>query len=257
MLPKDLALSVIDGRPPRFSFLVGCRNAEDYIGQCIASVIAQDDADWECLVTDDASIDRTWAEMVRVTAGDPRFSLASNVNHLGYPRNALAMLARARGEIVLRLDGDDFLAGPTVLSAVRAAYDAAPGLAGTYGTFRYEPDMPTAHKPVAADWWEYDRYPFGALYTWRRAITLASLAAEPEAYVDPATGAYHTAFELALFCPVAYRGPVVHIPDITYVYRQHGRNMHWMRGVPEMVRAGQAVLTYWKDRITAESAAVV
>jgi glycosyltransferase involved in cell wall biosynthesis len=83
-------------------------NHEAFVERCIRSVLAQTFQDWELLIVDDGSTDRT-GELVRSFA-DPR------VRYRRQERAGLAGLARtyntalddARGELVAILEGDDY-----------------------------------------------------------------------------------------------------------------------------------------------------
>ena len=93
-------------RPKVTVAMVTC-NAERFVAEAIESVLAQDFADFELLVCDDASTDRTWelAQGFR----DARIRLFRHPANIGeYPNRAYA-LAQARGEYLIYIDGDDYL----------------------------------------------------------------------------------------------------------------------------------------------------
>jgi hypothetical protein len=82
-------------------------NAEPYVEQCIRSVLAQSFEDWEHIVVDDGSSDRT-LEIVR-SFQDPRIRVLP-LEHRGLGALAEtfnAGLAMARGNLIGVLDGDD------------------------------------------------------------------------------------------------------------------------------------------------------
>lgn len=86
-------------------------NAADYIGQALDSLQAQTFPDWECVVVDDASTDRT-AEIVETYAHrDSRIRCQRNSTNSGsakFPRDTAISLAK--GEWIVTLDADDTLA---------------------------------------------------------------------------------------------------------------------------------------------------
>ena len=92
---------------PRISVVIPAYNAESSIVRAIASVQRQSERDLEILVIDDASTDATAGEVRRLAAADPRIVpiTAARNGGPGVARNL--GLARARGEWIAPLDGDD------------------------------------------------------------------------------------------------------------------------------------------------------
>jgi len=92
---------------PLVSVITAAYNAEAFIAQAIASVQAQSLADWEMLIADDASGDRTAAIVEAAAAQDPRVRLIRLVQNGGVARARNAALAAARGRFIAFLDSDD------------------------------------------------------------------------------------------------------------------------------------------------------
>ena len=94
---------------PFFSIIVPCYNVGKYVEGTIQSVREQSFADWECLLSVEASTDDTLAICEAAAAKDPRFRVLSG-DHTGSastPRNR-AIIA-AKGVYAVWLDGDDLL----------------------------------------------------------------------------------------------------------------------------------------------------
>jgi hypothetical protein len=93
---------------PLVSVLMTAYNREAFIAPAIESVLAQTLADFELLVVDDASTDRT-VDVARRYEGDPRVRVVVNPANLGdYPnRNRAARLAR--GRLLKYHDSDDVM----------------------------------------------------------------------------------------------------------------------------------------------------
>ena len=96
-------------------------------------MLAQGFADWEMVVVDDGSRDGTG--MVVAARRDPRIRLIRQEN-AGVSAARSRAMAEARGEAVLFLDADDWLA-PDALERLHAALEAAPGAVGAYGAFAF------------------------------------------------------------------------------------------------------------------------
>jgi glycosyltransferase involved in cell wall biosynthesis len=90
---------------PRVSVYVPSRNYGRFLGDAIESVLRQTVEDWELIVIDDGSTDDT-AEVMNLYRGHPSISL-HRTESIGLPAVGNFALARARGQYVIRLDGDD------------------------------------------------------------------------------------------------------------------------------------------------------
>jgi glycosyltransferase involved in cell wall biosynthesis len=93
---------------PLVSVLMTAYNREKYIAEAIESVLASTFKDFELIIVDDCSQDRT-VEIARRYLTDPRVQLHINEKNLGdYPnRNRAASLAK--GKYLKYLDADDLI----------------------------------------------------------------------------------------------------------------------------------------------------
>jgi len=97
-----------------------------HVEATIESILASTFEDFELLVADHSSTDGTWEALQRFAA-DPRVTLWQTPAGGGAPANWAAVTARARGEFVKLVCGDD-LVHPTCLAEQVAAMDAHPGV---------------------------------------------------------------------------------------------------------------------------------
>src|SRR5438876_7737084 len=91
---------------PAVSFLVLCYNLGDYVGECIASILAQHtDISFEVIVVDDASTHHS----PEVIAGfrDPRLRVVRHAANQGHARTVNEAISLARGAFIARIDADD------------------------------------------------------------------------------------------------------------------------------------------------------
>lgn len=110
---------------PKVTVLVPVFNREHFVDEAIRSVIDQDFADYELLLVDDGSTDRTPGVLVEWARRDPRIVVVTSPANHGIPGALNLGLEHARGEYVARLDSDDLMT-PRRLAAQAAVLDAHP-----------------------------------------------------------------------------------------------------------------------------------
>ena len=107
---------------PFFSIVVPMYNREAFIGRTLRSCLGQDFSDFEVVVVDDASSDRS-VEAVR-QFDDPRIRLERHERNRGRCPARNTGLSVARGEWLVFLDSDDELL-PGALAAIHQRAVAA------------------------------------------------------------------------------------------------------------------------------------
>jgi glycosyltransferase involved in cell wall biosynthesis len=105
--PTSLARCVPKSAP-LLSFIVLSYNYQHYIGTTIRSILNQTVQDFEIVVVDDASTDAS-REVVR-DFGDSRIRLLVNERNLGGAGSYNVAVQAARGEWLVNLDADDWIA---------------------------------------------------------------------------------------------------------------------------------------------------
>jgi glycosyltransferase involved in cell wall biosynthesis len=108
---------------PKVSVVMGLHNAEDFVAESVQSILAQDFRDFEFLIYDDASTDRS-SEIVR-RFGDERIRLFHESENIGLTRVLNKALAASRGEYIARMDADD-VAVPSRLHKQVALLESSP-----------------------------------------------------------------------------------------------------------------------------------
>lgn len=133
---------------PRVSIVVTCHNLEQYLEECITSILAQRMQDWEVIVVDDCSphdkSEETVAEVVsRVVGDDSRFHVLRTPTNL-YLSGALNFgIERAQAKYVMPLDADNMLGQPEALGLLCDVLDTHRELDIVYGSmewFEEDPD---------------------------------------------------------------------------------------------------------------------
>ncbi|MGW0362373.1 bifunctional glycosyltransferase/CDP-glycerol:glycerophosphate glycerophosphotransferase [Streptomyces sp. NPDC002990] len=102
---------------PRFSVIVPAYKVQAYLQESLDSVLGQSCPDLELIAVDDASPDACGSILDEYAALDPRVTAVHLAHHLGPGPARNAALARATGDYLVFLDGDDTLA-PGALQAI-------------------------------------------------------------------------------------------------------------------------------------------
>jgi len=154
---------------PRTSIIVRVFNLEQYLPDALKSVQGLEDDDWECIIVDDASTDRS-GEIADKFADDPRFKVTHNEKNVYLSEAYNVGLRMARGRYILPLDADDMLM-PNATNILAGVLDARRDLHIAYGNVmfieengeasNFAQDRPLGHSgwPIAYryDWHEQQR----------------------------------------------------------------------------------------------------
>ena len=89
------------------SVITPAYNVERYISDAIESILAQSFRDFEYVVIDDCSTDRTWEIIQSYAKKDSRIRASRNEKNLGIAGNRNAGLRQARGKYIVWQDADD------------------------------------------------------------------------------------------------------------------------------------------------------
>lgn len=106
------------------SVVMPVRNGQDYVAEALDSLLAQTLADFELIVIDDGSTDRTPSILADYASKDARIVLL-RTDGTGIVGALNLGLARAVGDYVARMDADD-IALPARLAEQKAALDRQP-----------------------------------------------------------------------------------------------------------------------------------
>ena len=111
---------------PRVSFLVPCYKQAHLLTECVNSILAQSYGDFEILIMDDCSPDRTADIAIRFP--DPRIRYVRSPINLGRLKSYNEGLRRAHGEYVWLISAADRLRRPYVLQRFVDLMDRHPSV---------------------------------------------------------------------------------------------------------------------------------
>jgi glycosyltransferase involved in cell wall biosynthesis len=111
---------------PTFCFVIPCFNEEDNVEPTVGSVRQAMDSrgDYEIVLVNDASTDRTLERMQALAAADPRIRILDNPSNLGFGGSYKRGARAATATYVMMLPGDDGFPGQSIAEIVSHAGEA-------------------------------------------------------------------------------------------------------------------------------------
>lgn len=197
-------------------------NAEEYIEQCIGSIIGQSHSEFICYITDDVSTDKTVDKIKLMIKGDNRFILIENKEKLYQPGNYDQVIRYNPNilgdDVCFEIDGDDWLPNSKTLEFLNNVYQDK-NVWITNGSFRYsDGSMGFSTKQKITNTLRQDRMTCSHMRTWRaflwRAIKEDDLKDENGVY-------WKVTGDLAFMFPMLEMAGEEHykfIEDILYIY---------------------------------------
>ena len=93
---------------PKISIIIPCYNAEEYISQCLESIVNQTYSNLEIICVNDGSIDNTLFILKKYQERDKRIKIINQENHgLAFTRNS--SIREATGDFLMFVDNDDWI----------------------------------------------------------------------------------------------------------------------------------------------------
>lgn len=207
---------------PTVSIIVPCYDVGQYIDECLESIVRQSHERLEILAVDDGSGDDTVPRLRRWAAADPRVVVIEQRNAgAGAARNR--GIANARGDYLLFLDSDDYLApdalGKLVAEAEKTDADITMGARVKFNS-RVSYVSPTH---------TFEQYRPGVTAAEFPAV-FAVIAIHGKLFRASFVHKYHLAFQETLgqedfaFSYIAYHRArrITVLPDTVYHYRKRG-----------------------------------
>jgi glycosyltransferase involved in cell wall biosynthesis len=231
---------------PTVSVLMPVYNAEPYLAEAVESIQGQTFADFEFLIVDDGSRDRSRDLLERYAASDVRLRLTSRPN-TGYTVALNELLRSANGEFVARMDADD-VALPQRLARqvdyLQAHHDvvcvgSAVHLIDAAGRFLRDGHPGMDHEAIQR------RALAGDCPLNHPSVMLRRAAVE-------AVGGYRAEFEpaedLDLWLRLGEVGRLTNLPEVLMKYRQYARSFIDQHQRRQLERSAAAVLEACRRR---------
>jgi glycosyltransferase involved in cell wall biosynthesis len=232
---------------PRVSVIIPIFNSERYLSQAIRSIRSQQFGDFELLLLDDGSEDRS-VEIARGAAKeDPRVIFVKG-DHRGvvFQRNAGVELARA--EFIAMMDSDDIALADRLACQVRhLEVDPECCAVGTAVMRVDEDGMPIDEWHLPEQHVEIDEMHMAGK---GGAIINPSVMMRKSAVIK--VGGYRTGYDSSedydLFLRLAEVGCLANLPQVLLHYRLHAKSLTFARAVFQRQMAREALKAAWLRR---------
>jgi glycosyltransferase involved in cell wall biosynthesis len=233
-------------RKPRVSVLMSVYNGERYLNRAVQSILAQTFEDFEFIIVDDGSTDRSQKLLRQFSSRDARIRLVS-LPHAGITQALNHGLAIATGEFVARMDADD-IANPERFARQVEFLDAHPEIALVgcgYALIDEKDRILDTEVPAVDDYTIQDRHLRGLTTichpcAMARSKSLASIGGYDESYP--------VAQDLDLYLRLGEIGKLANLPEILMKYRYHPNSTSDTRQELQLDCMRNATERAWKRR---------
>ena len=207
--------------PPTVSVVMTVFNTERYVAEAVRSVLGQTFGDFEFVIVDDGSADRSLAILREFAARDPRIRLVSRPN-TGIVAAANEGIDMARSRYLARMDSDDVCL-PNRFEAQVKYLDEHPEcvLVGSrvtvvdpYGSPVFDSGQKLTHEEIDAEL-------LGSGGGWAIVQPSAMMRTEAVRRVGAYRGRHNVSEDQDLFLRLAEVGRVANLAEPLLLYRRH------------------------------------
>jgi glycosyltransferase involved in cell wall biosynthesis len=199
-------------------------NASKYIEKCVNSIKSQTFSDYKVFLVDDMSTDDTVKIIESLIDSDDRFILVKNDEKKFKLRNMDELIMDEEifdnEDIIIELDGDDWLFDNNVLNLINEKYTSNKNLWLTNGSFIYSNGRFGFASKVNYKTIRQDVFTFSHLRTWKVHLWRQI---DEESFLDDSEKYFNSAADVAYSFPMIEMAGEDHyefIPQILYVYNE-------------------------------------
>lgn len=234
----------------KLSIIIPVFRTEHTLARCVESVLAQKLEDWELWLVDDGSDDQAPKLCDDYAQRDERIHVIHQQNRgLGPARNAA--LEKARGEYVLFVDSDDYLASDTLRPLVRLMDEAEREVAFVefpiyqwYGNAEKQELLSVGNRRYEGRWdWWFNAQGYAHCYACNKLFRRSAIGT---------TRFRNKKFEDAFFLSDLFRQPLVSLSSeqglYYYCHNEQGITMQARRSLSDLLEAHTAVMEalHWR-----------
>lgn len=230
------------GSAPTVSVCIPVFNGRQYLGETIASALAQDCPATEIIVQDNASTDGTWEYLQQLALVHPSLSVQRNPETVDMASNWNIALGRARGDYLMLLSADDLLEPGFISTCLQTMTEQQVAAVTVNHYFLRGADKTVRQMPLPAG--RYENFtgavlrhnPFSINFTLFSRSAVQRLGGSGKVFARLLT------CDLDLWLRLGLSGmPLYYCSEPLASYRQHGGNLS-VRRSRTMVRHVQIAL---------------
>ena len=208
-------------------------NVEPYIEAAVQSLLDQTFRDFELLVMDDGSVDRTASILEELARRDARVKLTV-VSHVGYVPLLNRMVQAAKGDLLARMDADD-IALPERFEKQVHFLDSHPEVVAVGGQAIYIDPKGRELGPCDR---LLDHDAIEAAYLGRAGGAMlhptVMMRAQTARQIGGYNPSYSSAEDLDFFLRMTEVGRVANLPDVVLKYRVHLKSVSHTRQAEQL-----------------------
>ena len=234
---------------PKYHIITPFYNAETFLPKCIDSIKRQKYQNFYCTLIDDMSTDKS-CEIVRKEIGsDSRFELVENSSKKYALQNIVEAIETNDfndEDVIILLDGDDWLSSSTVLSGLNEYYKDK-GCWLTYGSYLYYPHGVEGLEPseypdsvIEDNLYRSDVWRASHLRTFRKHLWGN---VKHEDLQDKDGNFYKMAYDQAIMLPLLEMSSPRHryVPEIMHIYNKNNLLNVYKVHTQEQVRTAREI----------------
>jgi glycosyltransferase involved in cell wall biosynthesis len=232
---------------PAISVILAVHNTERYVAAAVNSILAQTLRDFELILIDDGSTDRSSQICKQLADGDSRIRLISQSNR-GLTKSLNEGIASATSPLIARMDADD-LSLPERFEKQVAYMNAHPECIclGSRVTLIDEYDSPIRESDHKLTHEEIDAELLKGI-GWAIVHPAAMMRADALRAIGGYDEQYRTAQDLDLFLRLAEHGKLANLPEPLVQYRQHLESVNFAKAQQQANLKEQIVQAACKRR---------
>ena len=125
---------ILLSRSPKVSIILPAYNSDAFFQSSLDSLLNQSFSDFECLIIEGASTDKTPDMIQQAVDNDPRVFHINTTKNISLPSALNAGLAAAKGDYIARMDADDISEPTRLEKQLQFITEKKLDLIGSYGT---------------------------------------------------------------------------------------------------------------------------
>jgi glycosyltransferase involved in cell wall biosynthesis len=202
---------------PLISVIMPVKDAGEFVGRAVTSIVDQTYKNWEMIIVDDGSRDQTAKILKKMAKQDKRITVITNNTSRGIGACLNMTLKQARGTFIARMDGDD-ISLPNRFATQLAFLQKNPKVVAVGGQAQM---IDGEGKIFALKHFPTDSKTLREMIMWVVPIQHPIMMARASAYKKCRYNeSYKTAEDVEMFMQLLQYGEFANVSDTVYQYRK-------------------------------------